>query len=117
MPAARGQAARFRTGGGRRAGVAGRLVPVVLTAVGAAVACAIAQRVPHAAGSGIQHVEAVWRQEAEARTAWLLPAKFIGGLIAIGSGLVLGREGPIVRMAAAIGSTAGRRGGRRPRRR
>ncbi|MEY2232904.1 chloride channel protein, partial [Streptomyces sp. BF23-30] len=111
MPAARGQAARFRTGGGRRAGVAGRLVPVVLTAVGAAVACAIAQRVPHAAGSGIQHVEAVWRQEAEARTAWLLPAKFIGGLIAIGSGLVLGREGPIVRMAAAIGSTAGRRGG------
>ncbi|WP_406087205.1 chloride channel protein [Streptomyces virginiae] len=80
-------------------------------------ACAIAQRVPHAAGSGIQHVEAVWRQEAEARTAWLLPAKFIGGLIAIGSGLVLGREGPIVRMAAAIGSTAGRRGGRRPRRR
>ncbi|WP_051774356.1 ClC family H(+)/Cl(-) exchange transporter [Streptomyces sp. NRRL S-237] len=91
-------------------GAAGRLIPVALTAVGAAVACAIAQRVPHAAGSGIQHVEAVWRQEAEARTAWLLPAKFIGGLIAIGSGLVLGREGPIVHMGAAIGSTAGRRG-------
>ncbi|WP_327387391.1 ClC family H(+)/Cl(-) exchange transporter [Streptomyces sp. NBC_01207] len=89
---------------------AGRLIPVVLTAVGAAVACAIAQRVPHAAGSGIQHVEAVWRQEAEARTARLLPAKFLGGLIAIGSGLVLGREGPIVHMGAAIGSAAGRRG-------
>ncbi|MFJ6050620.1 ClC family H(+)/Cl(-) exchange transporter [Streptomyces sp. NPDC092307] len=91
-------------------GAAGRLIPVVLTAVGAAVACAIAQRVPHAAGSGIQHVEAVWRQEAEARIAWLLPAKFLGGLIAIGSGLVLGREGPIVHMGATIGSVAGRRG-------
>ncbi|MFJ7587659.1 ClC family H(+)/Cl(-) exchange transporter [Streptomyces sp. NPDC097617] len=91
-------------------GAVGRLIPVVLTAAGAAVACLIAQRVPHAAGSGIQHVEAVWRQEAEARTARLLPAKFVGGVIAIGSGLVLGREGPIVHMGAAIGSAAGRRG-------
>ncbi len=92
------------------AGAAGRLIPVLLTAAGAAAACAIAQRVPHAAGSGIQHVEAVWRQEAEAGTARLLPAKFLGGLIAIGSGLVLGREGPIVHMGAAIGTAAGRRG-------
>ncbi|MFE9463281.1 ClC family H(+)/Cl(-) exchange transporter [Streptomyces virginiae] len=91
-------------------GGAGRLIPVALTAAGAALACAIALRVPHAPGSGIQHVEAVWRQESEAGSVRLLPVKFVGGLIAIGSGLVLGREGPIVHMGAAIGSRAGRRG-------
>ncbi|MFD3698389.1 ClC family H(+)/Cl(-) exchange transporter [Streptomyces sp. NPDC058646] len=85
------------------------LIPVALTATGAAVACAIAQRVPLAAGSGIQDVEAVWRGERAPRSLWILPAKFAGGLIAMGSGLLLGREGPTVHMGAAIGAAAGRR--------
>lgn len=91
----------------------GWLIPMLCTALGAAAACLIARRVPNAAGSGIQHVSAVWRGEAGPGpgSLWLLPAKFLGGLIAIGSGLVLGREGPIVHMGATIGSEVGRRTG------
>ncbi|MFK0239135.1 ClC family H(+)/Cl(-) exchange transporter [Streptomyces vinaceus] len=91
----------------------GWLVPVAFTSVGAAVACALAQWVPYAAGSGIQHVEAVWRREGEIAVLWLVPAKFAGGVIAIGSGLVLGREGPTVHIGATIGVEAGHRTGLR----
>ncbi|WP_328966464.1 ClC family H(+)/Cl(-) exchange transporter [Streptomyces sp. NBC_00239] len=89
----------------------GWLVPVALAAAGAALACAIARQVPYAAGSGIQHVEAVWQEQAHtvSRPLRLLAAKFTGGLIAIGSGLVLGREGPIVHMGASIAVESGRR--------
>ncbi|MEU9256751.1 ClC family H(+)/Cl(-) exchange transporter, partial [Streptomyces sp. NPDC048270] len=84
---------------------------VVVTAAGAAAACAIARRVPSAAGSGIQEVDAVWLGERTPQTPWVVPARFVGGVIAMGSGLLLGREGPTVHMGAVIGSEAGRRTG------
>lgn len=89
-------------------GWAGVLVPIVVSAVAAAVAGWITDRVPLAGGSGIQHVEAVERGEADPTPPMVLPARFVGALLAIGAGgLVLGREGPTVHMGAAIGQAVG----------
>ena len=55
-----------------------------------------------AAGSGIPHVEAVIEGELPAAPLLLLPIKFVGGLLAIGGGLALGREGPSVQMGANL---------------
>ena len=86
----------------------GWVVPVAAAAVAVALARFLVTLVPTAAGSGIQHVEACVRSQVEPETAGVIPVKFFGGLLAIGSGLVLGREGPTVQMAAAIGSKTSR---------
>lgn len=87
----------------------GWLVPMALVALCAAFARLIVRYVPSAAGSGIQDVEAVWRGEEDAPTDVVLPAKYVGGLLGIGSGLALGREGPTVHMGAVIGASISRR--------
>jgi CIC family chloride channel protein len=63
---------------------------------------------PHASGSGIPHVEAVLNDKLPPASFALIPVKFFGGLLAIGSGLALGREGPTVQMGASIAHLLGR---------
>lgn len=82
----------------------GWVFPVVLGAVGVAIARWMIRPQPLASGSGVQHVEAIMRGEAEPASIWVVPIKFVGGLLAIGSGLALGREGPTIQMGATIGA-------------
>lgn len=76
--------------------------------VGAALAAVMVKLSPRAEGSGIQDVEAVYRVQMPLPPLSVVPARFIGGLSSIGSGMVLGREGPTVHMGAVLGVGAGR---------
>ncbi len=91
----------------------GLIVVVLVCTAAAAVAAALVHRVePHAEGSGIPRVEAVADGRVRPDRFRLLPVKYVGGLLAIGSGLALGREGPSVQMgasAAVIVATVTRR--------
>ena len=62
---------------------------------------------PDAAGSGIPHVEAVLEGSLAPAPARLIPVKFAGGVLAIGSGLALGREGPSVQMGVTTAHVIG----------
>lgn len=57
---------------------------------------------PHAEGSGIPRVEAVVEGRTAPGRSRILPVKYVGGLLSIGAGLALGREGPSVQMGGNI---------------
>lgn len=89
--------------------VLGWIFPVSFTMLGAGISVAITRRyAPEASGSGIPHLEAVLHRFRKLEWKRVLPVKFFGGVIAIGSGLALGREGPTVQMGGAVGDAISR---------
>lgn len=89
--------------------LAGGLLIVATCAVATGVAAWLVRRFsPQAEGSGIPHCEAVLRGELPPAPYRLVPIKFFGGLLAIGSGLALGREGPSVQMGAGTAHLLGK---------
>src|SRR6202045_3118762 len=79
---------------------------LLVAACGAAagIAASLVRRIsPQAAGSGIPHVEAVLTEQLPQAPFRVIPVKFVGGALAIGAGLALGREGPSGHMAGPPG--------------
>jgi CIC family chloride channel protein len=90
-------------------GLVGFLLVVASTAAATALAAALVSRIsPNAAGSGIPEVEAVIKGGEPGRPVRTAIVKFVGGVLAIGSGLALGREGPSVQMGHSIADLIGR---------
>lgn len=82
----------------------GWIFPILFSAGGAVISLALVRRyAPETSGSGIPHLEAVLQRLRNLEWSRVLSVKFVGGLLAIGGGLVLGREGPTVQMGGAVG--------------
>lgn len=87
----------------------GWLIPGALGALLTGLAVYIVRRwAPETSGSGIPHLEAVLHGYRDLKWGRVLPIKFIGGVLAMSAGLVLGREGPTVQMGGAIGDAVAR---------
>jgi chloride channel protein, CIC family len=84
-------------------GALGFLLVVAGAAAATAIAAGLVRRIsPDAEGSGIPQVEAAISGGERGRPVPNAIVKFVGGLLAIGSGLALGREGPSVQMGHSI---------------
>ncbi len=89
--------------------LAGFLLVVAAGAAAVAGAAWLVRRIsPYAAGSGIPQVEAALAGDLPPAPPRLILVKFLGGLLAIGAGLALGREGPSVQMGAVIANHVGK---------
>ena len=85
-------------------GASGLLSVIGSAATATALAAWLVRRYSrYASGSGIPHVKGVLLHVRAMPWKSLLPVKFLGGLLGIGAGLSMGREGPTVQMGAAVG--------------
>jgi chloride channel protein, CIC family len=88
-------------------GIGGMVLVIAACASATAVAAWLVRLSPYASGSGIPHVELVLTGDLPPAPFSLVPAKFAGGVLSIGSGLALGREGPSVQMGASLSHFVG----------
>ncbi|MFT4549502.1 MAG: CIC family chloride channel protein [Verrucomicrobiales bacterium] len=90
-------------------GWAGFFLLWVIAAVATGIAIYLVRRFsPAAGGSGIPQLKAVLLHMRRLKPLPVILVKFVGGVLVMGAGLALGREGPTIQMGGAAGKLVGR---------
>lgn len=81
------------------------LIPIwiLILIISAVIVGYMVKKEPMISGSGIPQVEGVLLRRLSMNWWRVILGKFAGGVIAIGAGLSLGREGPSIQLGAAVG--------------